>query len=100
MSTDMVTLNIGGVKYHTTISTLTNTEVPNYFTGCLAGELDAVKGQDGSVFIDREVRVAGLVRGATFRLRACAGRVICADSPLATIARCGCPRRASRAGSH
>lgn len=49
---NVVRLNVGGVLYITTRTTLLEHE-NSYFTGLLSGRFDVTKLEDGSVFIDR-----------------------------------------------
>lgn len=58
MKTDIVNLNVGGVKYTTTIETLTS--VPeSYLSALFSGRWEATRTSEGAVFIDRD--------GSTFR---------------------------------
>lgn len=49
---EIVKLNIGGVKYTTTKSTLCKTG-ENFFSGLFSGKLTALKDEEGCIFIDR-----------------------------------------------
>jgi hypothetical protein len=50
--TGPVTLNVGGTKFTTTVSTLTS-QKDNFFDGLFSGKFPIVKEADGSIFIDR-----------------------------------------------
>ena len=53
---EIIKLNIGGVKYTTSLATLTT--VPGtYFTALFSGKLNDILTQDGEVFIDRQGKV-------------------------------------------
>ena len=52
MDNKIITLNIGGVKYHTTRCTLEK-DGPNFFSGLLSGNVSTLIDNDHFYFIDR-----------------------------------------------
>lgn len=53
---EQVTLNVGGSRFTTTISTLRNAPSPSLFAAMFSGRHELQRCADGSVFIDRDGR--------------------------------------------
>ena len=67
----LIRLNVGGVEYTTSLSTLT--AVPeSYFSALFGGDWEQVKTPDGAVFLDRDGEVSWVLMGA-----ACACERLC-----------------------
>lgn len=55
----LVKLNVGGVKYTTSLTTLV--AVPDAYFGCLfSGDWELTKNEDGEMFVDRDGEVSGV----------------------------------------
>ena len=57
----VITLNIGGTKFSTSINTLLNTAENSFFYGMFCGKYSLRPSRDGTFFIDRDGRLFGYI---------------------------------------